>query len=172
MSKKSPRKSPPNTLKLRGKRFGKLKVIERAGRTKAGSALWLCQCDCGNTTIANATGLRRGEIVSCGCLTMESIKRAKEVLWTEKTIDGVQVPLLTKKVRSDSRTGHKGVYLRNRKGRTRYEVTITVTGKRKYIGTFNDLEDAIKARKEAEKEYYQPYIDALAEKEKRHEEKN
>lgn len=160
------RKSPSNALMLKGKSFGKLTVLERAGRNKNGSALWLCRCECGNTTIANATSLRRGETVSCGCLVAEQIKNAQKVLRIDKVIDGVQVPLLTKKVRSDSRSGHKGVYIRNRNGKIKYEVTIKAKGKRKYLGTFDKLEDAIKARKEGEKEYHQPYIDALAKKER------
>ncbi|MEC5268285.1 hypothetical protein P9G49_04120 [Heyndrickxia coagulans] len=96
----------------------------------------------------------------------ERIKHAREDLMTNKTIDGVQVPLLTKKVRSDSVSGHKGVHRRVRNGKEKFEVTITVKGKRKYIGTYSKLYDAIKARKDAEKEYFEPYIKALKEREK------
>ena len=77
------------------------------------------------------------------------------------TIDGVMVPLLTKKTRSDSVTGHKGVAKRVRKGVTRYEVSITVKGKRIYLGSYQKIEDAITARKAAEVEYFEPYIQAL-----------
>lgn len=153
--------SPPNVLDLAGKRFGKLVAVERAGKTKNDNALWLCQCDCGNTTIANATSLRLGDTISCGCIKKEQIDHARQVLTDEMTIDGVMVPLLTKKTRSDSRTGHKGVSKRVRKGFTRYEVTITVKGKRIYLGAYKNIEDAIAARKAAEIEYFEPYIQAL-----------
>ena len=53
--------SPPNVLDLAGNRFGMLVTIERAGKTKNDNALWLCLCDCGNTAIANATSMRKGD---------------------------------------------------------------------------------------------------------------
>ncbi|WP_348658941.1 hypothetical protein [Heyndrickxia faecalis] len=161
------KRTPGNALDLTGKRFGKLTVIERSGTLENGRALWLCRCDCGNTIVTNATTLRRGEAKSCGkCLVDERIKHAREDLMNNKTVDGVPVPLLTKKVRSDSGTGHKGVHRRIRKGKEKFEVSITVKGKRMHIGTFNKLEDAINARKAAEKEYFEPYIKALEEKER------
>lgn len=157
-------KSPPNVLDFAGKRFGKLVATERAGKTKTDNALWLCLCDCGNTTIANATSLRKGDTVSCGCIQKERIDHARQVLTDEMTVDGVIVPLLTKKTRSDSVTGHKGVSKRVRKGLTRYEVSITIKGKRIYLGAYKNIEDAIAARKAAEIEYFDPYIQALNEK--------
>lgn len=159
------KKSPGNVLDLTGKKIGKIKVIERAGKTENDNSLWLCQCFCGNTFIAMGTSLRRGDTVSCGCSQDEQIKNARKTLLEEKSIDGVLVPLLSKKVRSDSGTGHKGVHKRVRKGKESYEASITVKGKRKYLGTFKNINDAITARQQAEKEYYEPYIKALEEKE-------
>ena len=52
---------------LTGKKFGKLTVIQRAGSTPNRASRWLCQCDCGNTTIAVTTRLKSGYRVSCGC---------------------------------------------------------------------------------------------------------
>ena len=154
-------KSPPNALDLKGKRFGKLVAIERAGKTKTDNALWLCQCDCGNTTKANATSLRIGDTISCGCIKKVKIDYARQVLTDEMTINGVVVPLLTKKTRSDSGTGHKGVSKRVRRGLTRYEVSITIKGKRIYLGAYKNIKEAIAARKAAEIEYFDPYIQAL-----------
>ncbi|PAD72435.1 hypothetical protein [Paenibacillus campinasensis] len=159
------KKTPANALDLSGKRFGKLTVIERSGATKGGSALWRCRCDCGTDDfVANATSLRRGETVSCGCLRPEQAANAREILANDYTVDGVQVPLLTKKVRSDSGTGHKGVHKRVRKGREYYEAYITVNGKRKYLGMSTELGKAISMRRRAEEEYYSPYIKALGER--------
>ena len=33
-------------IDLTGMKFGRLTVIERAGKTKQGNALWKCKCDC------------------------------------------------------------------------------------------------------------------------------
>jgi hypothetical protein len=157
------KKSPANTLNLAGKKFGKLTAIQRAGATKDGLALWLCKCDCGGQIESTATSLKNGTTVSCGCIKQEKMAAARKDLLENKSVDGVPVPLLTKKVRSDSGTGHKGVHKRNRKGKEYYEVTITLKGKRIYVGSFKKIEDAIEARKNAEKEYHEPYIKALEE---------
>ena len=57
---------------LAGKRYGKLTVIESAGKDKHGNRLWRCVCDCGNeiTTIANS--LRKNRTKSCGCFKFEA----------------------------------------------------------------------------------------------------
>lgn len=61
----------PAIVDLTGQRFGRLVVIERANSTKGGAACWLCECDCGNKTISVGADLRRGRILSCGCLHSE-----------------------------------------------------------------------------------------------------
>lgn len=54
-------------LNLVGYRFGKLSVIARVeppiGRTK-----FVCNCDCGNQTIANGEDIKSGNTTSCGCV--------------------------------------------------------------------------------------------------------
>lgn len=55
---------------LVGQRFGKLTVIEHAGKMKDrnNANIWKCQCDCGNITFATTSELRSFHIKSCGCL--------------------------------------------------------------------------------------------------------
>ena len=60
--------SKNSTINLIGQKFGKLTVIERAGSNKYHAALWLCQCECGNTKIISGDCLRGGDSNSCGCL--------------------------------------------------------------------------------------------------------
>lgn len=57
-----------HVLDLTGQRFGRLVVLERYGSGPNGSALWLCQCDCGNLSIVLGSQLRGGRTKSCGCL--------------------------------------------------------------------------------------------------------
>ncbi|WP_152381853.1 hypothetical protein [Paenibacillus brasilensis] len=152
------RKSPPNMIDIAGNRYGMLTVIARAGRTDKDNATWLCRCDCGKEIPVNGTTLRRGEAVSCGCQRPEQARKAREILQTEMSVDGVPLPLLTKKVRSDSKTGHKGVHKRVKKGREYYEVNITVKGKRRYA-TATTLEGAIEKRRTLEEKYHKPLID-------------
>ena len=60
-------------LNIAGQRFGKVTVIERRGKNKQGNALWLCQCDCGETFLTRSDTLRRGFCKSCGCHRAESV---------------------------------------------------------------------------------------------------
>lgn len=55
-----------------GERYGRLTVIERAGRDAQRNALWLCKCDCGNEIITRGSSLRAGVTKSCGCWNREA----------------------------------------------------------------------------------------------------
>ncbi len=54
-----------------GKRFGRLILLELAGR-RNGNALWKCHCDCGAEALVEGADLRSGNTKSCGCLMRES----------------------------------------------------------------------------------------------------
>lgn len=53
---------------LIGKKFGKLLVIERVKNNKFNHVCYLCKCDCGGTTIVDASNLRNNITNSCGCI--------------------------------------------------------------------------------------------------------
>lgn len=57
----------PPKVDLTGQTFGRLAVIEEAGRSNAGKVLWRCLCECGNETIVIGGDLRSGRTTSCGC---------------------------------------------------------------------------------------------------------
>lgn len=63
---------------ITGKRFGRLIVSKKAGRTKRGVS-WLCKCDCGNEKVVCGADLRSGKTKSCGCLSDEARKMPKKV---------------------------------------------------------------------------------------------
>lgn len=69
-----------------GRKFGRLFVIERAEDKirKSGEHIsaWQCQCDCGNSIIAEGASLKSGRTQSCGCLRIE---RAKEKVFIDIT---------------------------------------------------------------------------------------
>jgi len=55
---------------LTGMRFGKLTVIKALDETnKFNRKVYLCQCDCGNTTYVSSSSLTTNHTLSCGCLT-------------------------------------------------------------------------------------------------------
>lgn len=51
-----------------GQVFGKLTVVEQAGRNKLKKVLWKCRCECGNETVAISGSLVTGNTTSCGCV--------------------------------------------------------------------------------------------------------
>ena len=52
---------------LTGRTFGKLKVLKRLDEKQDRYYVWLCQCECGNTTKVNTRRLTRGTVTDCGC---------------------------------------------------------------------------------------------------------
>lgn len=62
---------------LTGQRFGRLVALGPVGRTSSGNAIWLCQCDCGNTSSVSNVNLRSRASKSCGCLQRELIGAAQ-----------------------------------------------------------------------------------------------
>ena len=60
-------------IDLSGQRFGRLRVISRAGKNKHNQLLWDCECDCGERCVSLGFVMRKGEKQSCGCLQREAI---------------------------------------------------------------------------------------------------
>ncbi len=60
----------PPTQNLLGRKFGRLSVIESAGRDKRSNALWKCKCDCGSEKIVQGSKLLLKTVPtrSCGCI--------------------------------------------------------------------------------------------------------
>ena len=145
---------------LTGQRFGRLVVIERSTNTKSGHPRWLCACDCGHQTIVDAKSLRRGCTTSCGCFRHElNLKQGNFVaayLSQNELKDGTNLSLLTTTPSKPTASGRKGVWFNEPKGR--YEVYINIQKKRKYLGSYKKLEDAIKARENAEEELFEPIL--------------
>lgn len=57
-----------------GNRYERLVVLERGPADNSGEACWLCQCDCGETTVTRGSALRTGHTRSCGCLHKEMLE--------------------------------------------------------------------------------------------------
>jgi len=57
---------------LINKKYNKLTVIgETKEKDKFGNKLWICKCECGNSTIISTHNLISGHTKSCGCLHKE-----------------------------------------------------------------------------------------------------
>lgn len=139
---------------LTGRVFGHLTVLKMTA-DRHGRTCWLCRCDCGNETEAPEDVLVQGSVLSCGCLTRENQK----IIWSKlHRVDGTCVEILeNRKYRSDNTSGFRGVF-RMKNGK--YRVDIGFKGKRFYLGTFPDYDQAVQARMSAEELVYKGFLEA------------
>lgn len=139
---------------LTGLRVGRLTVIEPTeARSANGGVIWRCKCDCGNDSFQTASVLRLGKVTSCGCKHKEnhSLQRSLDY------IDGTCVQFLQPdaKLRADNTSGVRGVA----KYRDKWRASITLKKKTYYLGTFTELEEAVRIRKKAENVLYGEFLD-------------
>ena len=138
-------------IDLTGERFGKLTVLAPAENIGSRTA-WLCRCDCGRELVAKTVHLRAGKVRSCGCLG-SGVEQLHYV-------DGTCVEMLRKNtVRSNNRSGVPGVDWRERDHRWR--ASICFKGKRYYLGSFENFDDAVAARKNAEADMHGAFLAAI-----------
>lgn len=142
-------------LNLRGQTFGSLRAIKPVPRQN-GKPAWLCHCEaCGAKKIVKTKDLRRGAATSCGC---QWKKRGVEQM---QYVDGTCIEMLKNtKVRINNSTGHTGVSYDRKYNK--YRAEITLQGKRHYLGRFETLEEAVKAREGARKNLHQAFIDTYS----------
>ncbi len=118
---------------IEGQKFNMLTILKELGHGNI-----LCRCDCGNTKIMNKANVIRGYSKSCGCLhhgCMKPIKRS-----------------ILKKLPKNNHSGTVGVSWN--KWANKWNSKISYKGKPINLGYFDAMDDAVKARKEAEKIYY------------------
>lgn len=135
--------SPPME-NLTGRIFGKLTVLELA-EWKKGTSYWRCRCECGNETIVRYVYLINGHTKSCGCLQRGAI------LDNLRLVDGTSVTKLEamrNRTISSNTSGYTGVYRQKNSGK--WAAQITFKNKTYYLGAYDNIDDAIKARKRGE----------------------
>lgn len=71
---------------LTNQRFGLLTAIKYTGKTnKSRCAIWLCQCDCGNTIEVDSNNLNSLHTTSCGCINYSiGAKKINDILTLNK----------------------------------------------------------------------------------------
>lgn len=149
-------------IDLTGQRFGRLKALRDTGEKSLNrSAIWLCECDCGNEVSVSNNSLTMGRIKSCGCLHSETstnnVRIGHEVLNEKYRKENTDLAQLTKKISKNNTSGHKGVYwIKNKK---RWAARICFKKKDIYLGSYHNKQDAINARKEAEDKYFKPILE-------------
>lgn len=145
-----------------GMKFGRLEVIANASR----KGYVTCKCSCGNVKDIRATQLTKTDpVLSCGCIQREKASAKGSDLakknFTPFYAESLQYHTNFHVIESDkpgvkNKSGYKGVWFNEKRGL--WEAYISVHRKRIFLGRYGNKEDAIKARKAAEEEYYEPLI--------------
>lgn len=139
---------------LTGQRYGRLTVLAPAENIGSRTA-WLCRCDCGRETVVKTHHLRSGHTKSCGCQNGDGGPRTALGL---TYIDGTCVEMLrTRTVRRNNTSGVPGVDWLAKK--QRWRATICFKGKRRYLGSYENFEDAVNARKRAEEGLFDAFLE-------------
>ncbi len=137
----------PPQKDLAGRRYGRLLVLSYEGNIQ-GQYYWRCLCDCGKETLVRQGNLELGRTKSCGCMQKEIIRS------NMKWVDGTSVTMLEaakkRRVRSNT-SGYTGVYQNKKTGK--WIAQITFRRKTYYLGSYDKIEDAVKARQRGEEMY-------------------
>lgn len=142
---------------LTGQRYGRLTVLAPAENI-GGRTAWRCLCDCGQETIVKTHHLRSDHTKSCGCQNGGGEPRSALGL---TYVDGTCVEMLrTRTVRRNNTSGVPGVDWLTKK--QRWRASICFKGKRRYLGSFEKFEDAVKARKQAEEKLFDTFLDVYS----------
>ena len=146
-------------LNLTGQRFGSLTVL-RPAENVGGKTAWVCRCDCGQEIVAKTYHLRDGHTKNCGCVAGQ--RYALGLTY----VDGTCVELIrSRKVRKNNKSGVTGVdwVPRDRVWRA----NLYFKGKHYSLGGYRRFEEAVKARKRAEEELFEPFLQEFADAETR-----
>lgn len=139
---------------ISGKRFHRLTALyPTEQRDPGGNVLWHCRCDCGTELDISYNRLVYTNLRSCGCRKREHDQNLSQLL---THVAGTSVDMLkSKKVPKDNTTGCRGVYLI----RGKYTAKIVFQKKPYYLGTYDSIEDAAQARREAEEQLFDASAD-------------
>ncbi len=145
------------------RRTGMMTVLERypCGSRTGGrnSVFYLCKCDCGKEFVVTGDELSKHPY-SCGCTPKPPKSEGRPNDWAlgydKETHTMTCMIKPTRHVYQKSSSGVSGVFWE--KGKEKWRAQICFARKRHFLGYFDSKEDAIKARIEAKKKYFDPAL--------------
>ncbi len=155
---------------LTGKVFGRLTVIgrseKRSTRGKRTTPLWECRCECGNITYKATDTLTNPDESMCqACQGIYSAKIARE---SAGFVGGTQITKIRNmEPTAANSSGCRGVTYDRRSGKWR--ARLKFKGKIMNFGSYTYFEDAVKARKAAEQEYFGAFLEEIELSERKNE---
>lgn len=158
---------------LTGRKFGMLTVIKKADLPKeyaSGSKHgWLCRCECGSERVYETRALVNRQILSCGCLTSKKAENRikKEEDNVLKHYKGTTITTIQpkRKPNKNNTSGYKGVYWNKKE--QKWIAKIGFKNKTITLGRFDDIKDAIEARKRGEEKYFKPILEEYNQEQKK-----
>ena len=145
---------------LTGMVFGRLTVLgrseKRSPRGKRTTPMWECRCACGNITYKATDTLKNPDESMCreckGRIGAEIARRSAGF------VDGTQLSKIRSMEPGAANTsGCRGVYF-DRKA-NKYRARLKFKGKIMSFGSYINFEDAVAARREAEREYFGTFLE-------------
>ena len=152
-------RASPTKENLIGRRFGKLVVIGRSDKRGSRGArtvpLWECRCECGAICYKATDKLTNPEISMCNdCVGKYAMGKARA---RAGFVDGTQISRITgDKLIATNTSGTRGVYWDKKS--CKWRARLKFKGKTMNFGSYNNFEDAVKARKEAEQLIYGEFL--------------
>lgn len=144
-----------------GRKIGRWTILHEL--RKGGFKYYECRCDCGTVRDVKANSIKSGRSQSCGCLKQERARdvisqNSKERISTNAAYHTNFQSIEREKPYKNNKSGHKGVHWCKSQGL--WKAYINVQKRAIYLGGYHDIKDAIRAREDAEKEYFLPLIEA------------
>lgn len=156
----------PTKGNLTGRQFGKLVVTalsdKRGSRGARTVPLWECLCECGNITYKATDTLTNSELSMCNdCAAKYAASKMRE---NAGYTGGTQISKITSTAPIATNTsGCRGVYLDKKSGKWR--ARLKFKGVLMNFGSYSSFEEAVKARQQAEDEYYGKFLSEMQEEE-------
>ena len=155
---------------ITNKKFERLTALEKTDKRDKNnsSIIWKCKCSCGNVDYVYVSEgyLNAGKIKSCGCLvkdkSSQNIKKAIATHIEEHIIENTNIQTLKIERLSTNTSGVKGVTWD--KARKKWRAQIEFQKKHYNLGRYENKEDAIAARKEAEEKMHKKFLRNLENK--------
>ena len=147
---------------LTGRIFGDLTVIrlsdKRSPRGNRTVPLWECKCVCQSTVYRATDTLKRASRPTCAaCSGKRNAARAREHAGFFR---GTQISKISSNdSKSSNICGFRGVYYDPRSGK--YRARLKFKGKNLNFGYYSSFDDAVRARKAAELEYFGAILSEL-----------
>jgi len=133
-----------------------------SGKRSNDGYLYRCKCECGNIVVANSKSFCYGATSSCGCLQREAARIVMENvqrMFTENNyVEGTSIIRISSTgLQKNNTSGVRGVTWS--KCTNKWVAYITFKRKKYYLGSFSNINDAAKTRKEARDRIYGEFLE-------------